>query len=298
MSYSYRTMPKSTASVPGMKMLAGDTENLRVSFLPDIVYACRDGHELHLHIMTPVSADRDDDPRRWPVLVHIQGSAWMKQDLNNHVFDLKEIAAAGYLVVIVEYRDSSIAKLPAQVYDAKDAVRFVAEHIEELKGDVQRMYVSGDSSGGHIALLCWATWQRDLLDETGGSLPDIRAFIDLYGVCDLVTMADEVSSIRHDTEDSPEGKALGGAPAVMKEEAARVNVLNYLDPGVKNAPLLIMHGNKDRLVPFAQSVMLYEACMKTGKDADFWCVDNADHGGAVFYCPAVYKVILDFLAEH
>lgn len=44
----------------------------------------------------------------------------------------------------------------------------------------------------------------------------------------------------------------------------------------------MIHGNKDRLVPFGQSVLLYNTLKENNKDVTFYCVENADHGGAAF----------------
>lgn len=62
-------------------------------------------------------------------------------------------------------------------------------------------------------------------------------------------------------------------------------------------PLLILHGTKDRLVPFHQSVLLYEAMREKGKDATFYRVEGADHGGPAFWAPKTLDVVCGFLAR-
>lgn len=299
--YTYRTMPKSTAYTEGMQMLEGDTDSKRVLLAGDVVYATKDGRDLHLRILRPQSVDGPDDNTVYPVLMHVQGSGYLKQNMNDHLEDLKEIAAAGYVVAVIEYRDSTIVKMPGQVYDVKDAARYVAAHAEELRVDASRMYLSGDSSGGHAALMSWATWPvSGLVDEGQGELPAICAFMDFYGCVEFVELLKQESALDHSGAFSAEGFALGvpaGTPEAM-ERSIECSVLTYVKPEVNNAPLLVLHGNKDRTVPFEQSVMLYEAAKQAGKDVTFYCVNNADHGGSAFYCKAVHDTIINFLNTH
>lgn len=60
----------------------------------------------------------------------------------------------------------------------------------------------------------------------------------------------------------------------------------------------MIHGNKDRLVPFGQSVLLYNTLKENNKDVTFYCVENADHGGAAFWNNQVLEITYQFLKEH
>ena len=50
-------------------------------------------------------------------------------------------------------------------------------------------------------------------------------------------------------------------------------------------------------VPFHQSVLLYEAMREKGKDATFYRVEGADHGGPAFWAPKTLDVVCGFLAR-
>jgi dipeptidyl aminopeptidase/acylaminoacyl peptidase len=63
-------------------------------------------------------------------------------------------------------------------------------------------------------------------------------------------------------------------------------------------PLLMIHGSKDRLVPFAQSVLLYEALVLAGQPVELYRLQGADHGGAPFWQPAVMDLVDGFLRRH
>ena len=294
LKYSYEDMKKSKAIVKGMKIIKGDINNLRTKINSDIVYCNRDGVDLKLRMIYPEYLDKT---KKYPLYFHIQGSAWMKQDLNNHILDFKDIVAHGFIMAIVEYRHSGIAKFPAQVIDAKNAMRYIMEHSDEMQIDMNNIFISGDSSGGHIALLCWTTWKNNQLDESKEKLCDVRGFIDFYGCVDLNTMCEQFSATEHNSIYSPEALLIGERPKDNPELAAKASVPYYLNEKSNNDPLLIMHGNKDRIVPFEQSVELYELCKKYNKNAKFFVVDDADHGGSLFYCKAVMNVVIKYLDE-
>lgn len=298
--YTYETMPACEEQADGMRVIAGDTSAYRANLIPeDIVYAAKDGKALHVKMIYP---ERLDEEKNYPLYIHIQGSAWQKQNLFNHVGDLQAVVRAGYIVAIVEYRPTPDVIFPGQVEDAKDAIRYLAAHAKELGIDASRIFVSGDSSGGHTCLLCWATWESGKLDaHPEQPLPEVRAFVDCYGVVDLEALSAPgvVHGVKNDPATSPETMLLGGLiPSEHPEKARKVSVLTYITEQTANHPLLILHGDKDRLVHFSQSILLYEDAKKHGKDVTFYKVAGADHGGSAFYCEAVMQTLVDYLEAH
>ncbi|WP_017470898.1 alpha/beta hydrolase [Amphibacillus jilinensis] len=297
LKYDYTSMPKSKALSNGMKVIKGDMKNIRARIeREDIVYQRKSGKNLKIRLIYP---DYFQEQRKYPLVFHVQGSAWLEQHLDGHLLDLKDLVTSGYILAIVEYLPLPLGKFPSQVEDAKMAMRYLQAHAEELMIDMDNVFLSGDSSGGHTALLSWATWNQALLDASNHPLPSIKGCIDLYGVVDLVTIADAASAIDHTLSTSPEAQLIGGKiPSQHKDDAAKASVSYYLHEDVQNSPLLIIHGNKDTVVPFEQSVQLHEACKKANKTVEFFCVDNADHGGSVFYCDEVLQVIISFLKKY
>jgi dipeptidyl aminopeptidase/acylaminoacyl peptidase len=61
---------------------------------------------------------------------------------------------------------------------------------------------------------------------------------------------------------------------------------------------LIIHGSKDRIVPFGQSVMLYEALKQAGKAVEFYQLQGADHAGPPFWTEDVLDIVERFVRAH
>ena len=81
----------------------------------------------------------------------------MKQYVYQKVGMIARLAQRGYVVAIVEYRHSGIAHFPAQIIDAKNAVRFLRAHAEEYKLNPSQMFLMGDSSGGQVSSVAGMT---------------------------------------------------------------------------------------------------------------------------------------------
>jgi arylformamidase len=63
---------------------------------------------------------------------------------------------AGYLTVVINYSLIPTAGMAEQVRQSRAALRWVAENIARYGGDPQRIYVTGQSAGGHLAVMLLA----------------------------------------------------------------------------------------------------------------------------------------------
>lgn len=79
--------------------------------------------------------------------------------------------------------------------------------------------------------------------------------------------------------------------AANKEKAARVNPITYVtqdDPA-----FLIVHGDKNPVVPINQSQLLYDALKQAGVSVHFHTVKDAGHGTG-FGGPAIQSMVGEF----
>lgn len=273
----------------GMKVLKADCDISYVKVDLNQVYAEKDGSRLHLQILTPQL-----EKSEYPVVIFVQGSGWGKQILGLQLHGLCEFAARGYIVAIVEYRPSKVAPFPAQIKDFKTAVRFLQEHAEEYQIDDSRIYAWGDSSGGHTILMAALTMERMYNDEDGEL--KIKGFIDFYGPTDLLEIRNQPGIEDHTSAKSPVGMLLGGYPLEDRLELAQTaSPINYIERDKDVRPILIMHGDKDEIVPFQQSVKLYEKMKEYGKNVQFYKLEGAGHSGDAFLKKPVLDIIEDFL---
>ena len=67
----------------------------------------------------------------------------MKQQLHPEIPQLAKLAQLGYVVAEVEYRHSGIAHHPAQIIDAKNAIRYMKKHAAYYHADPEKSHHYG-----------------------------------------------------------------------------------------------------------------------------------------------------------
>lgn len=296
---SYEEFPASEFAPEGMKVIEADRSLVFPMMKLNVKYSEKEGYPLHLQMIYPPMEFNDlmGREKKFPLIVYIQGSAWMLQELGQSLPGLCQFAKRGYTIAVVEYRPSPVAPFPAQVKDAKTAIRFLQENADEYHVDKDEIFVWGDSSGGHTCSMIAATMEHEYNDEEGKL--DIKAFIDYFGPTDITRMNDQPSTQNHRLPDSPEGMLIGKRPVDNSPEwTEQVNPMNHISIEREMKPLLIMHGSKDRLVPFQQSVLLYEKMMETNKKVEFYRLEGADHGGDAFWKEPVLDIVERFIKEN
>ena len=288
--------PADSALPEGCRELKLTDDPLGVEFLSRVIYARREGVELNLQLFLPVKGLMPDGTR-WPLVVFIPGSAFMQQNLDQMVPELCDFAKRGWAVANVEYRHSGIAPFPAQAEDAKTAMRFLRLHSEEFRIDPDKTAYFGTSSGAHTALMAGIT--GDGAPDTplyGEMSAEAGAIVDWFGPTDIQWMSCYPSTMDHVSPDSPEGLLIGGVNVWEHPElAGPVDPAGYLRSDKPTPPILIMHGDRDILVPFNQSVRLYERLRALGKTVEFYKLLDASHGFNGFRCRAAWDLADEFL---
>jgi acetyl esterase/lipase len=180
--------------------------------------------------------------------------------------------------VSVEYRLTGEAQFPAQIEDCKAAIRWLHANAEEYGIDPERIGVWGHSAGGHLAALLGTSGGVEEFE--GGGDPEqpshVQAVVDCFGPTDLLRMDDFPGNITHNAPDSPESLLVGGPIQEHPDRVAAANPITYVD--AEDPPFLILHGERDRLVPVNQSELLNEALQTAGVDSTFVRVKEAGHG--------------------
>lgn len=275
-----------------------DTFGYDVDFRPGIVYAERSGEVQHLHVLIP--KDFKAPGKQYPLVVFIQGSAWHRQEVFQHLPHLIRVCQQGIAVAMVEYRPSEVAPFPAQAQDAKTAIRFMRKNAAQFHIDPERIGVWGDSSGAHTAVMAGFTADAepdtDLYAEVSS---EVRCIVDWYGPMDISRMNDVPSMQDHIAPDSPEGYLIGQKNVLENPDAVAPTIpMNYLRGDIETPPVLIMHGSRDQLVSFEQGCLLYHRLKELGKTVRMYKLEGAYHAFGGFNSMEAVQIVIDFLKEY
>lgn len=275
-----------------------DTFGYDVDFRPGIVYAQRSNEVQHIHVLIP--KDQKTPEKRYPLVVFIQGSAWHRQEVFQHLPHMIQVCQQGIAVAMVEYRPSEIAPFPAQTQDAKTAIRFMRKNAEQFHIDPDRIAVWGDSSGAHTAVMAGFTADAapdtDLYAEVSSK---VCCIVDWYGPMDISRMNYVPSMEYHFAPDSPGGYLIGQKNVLENPDAVAPTIpMNYLSIDRETPPVLIMHGSRDQLVSFEQGCLLYNRMKELGKNVRMYKLEGAYHAFGGFNNPQAVQIVIDFLKEY
>jgi acetyl esterase/lipase len=238
-----------------------------IVMLSDVVFGQGGGHDLHADIAYPRGAATP-----LPAVIYIHGGGWIGGSYKGG--PIVQLAEAGYFAASIEYRLSNVAKWPAQIEDCKLAVRWLRANAAKYNVDPNRIGVWGESAGGHL-VTCLAT-MADAKEDGGdsgypGVSSAVQAVVDFYGPVDFVTPGVYTPMAAQITE------GLFGTPRDQNPDLWKSgSPLFFVKAG--DPPMLLVHGDSDRLVPLAQSTEFDEALTKAGVPHQLLVVKNADHG--------------------
>ena len=247
------------------------------------------------------------EKEKYPVVVHIYGSAWSSNN-SKGAADLGTIVnallKAGYAVVCPNHRAISDAQWPAQINDIKAVIRFVRGNAKQYKFDTSFIATSGFSSGGHLSSCCATTngmkvttvgtETLDLEGNVGNFTNEsskINAACDWSGPVDLTNM--DCGEHMSFGAMSPEANLLGGAK--LSEQPDKFRSLSATYYVNKNTvPLIVFHGMKDNVVPCCQGQKLYDLLKGAGVKTELTLEPEGGHGMGM-YSEANLNKMVNFL---
>lgn len=227
----------------------------------EVIKNLRFGHhgqklDLYRHRPSQTSNNSDSDTEAaLPVLLQIHGGAWTERmgSKNEQAIPLmNHMALQNWICVSINYRLSPTATFPEHIIDCKEGLAWVKAHIHEYGGDPDFIVVTGGSAGGHLSSLVALT-PNDPNFQPGFEDIDtsVQGAVPFYGVYDFTNKYDmqnnhglmtllEKSVLKKRQDQDPEAY----------EAASPLFRISHAAP-----PFLIIHGDKDTLVPVAEARM-------------------------------------------
>ena len=129
-------------------LLLSLTSTVQAEVQKNISYSSEPHERKHLDIYTP-----ENNEQKLPVLIHIHGGGWKRGDKKIQSEHGDFYSSRKIIFVNINYRLTPEVKHPIHAEDCAEAVAWVFQHIDELAGDKERVFISGHSAGAHLAAL-------------------------------------------------------------------------------------------------------------------------------------------------
>jgi acetyl esterase/lipase len=222
--------------------------------------------------------------RRTGVIV-IHGGGWVNFTKETVVTKLVlPWLAKDCVVANVDYRLAGVSPAPAAVTDVLTAAAWFRKNASRWNVDPRHIIVTGESAGGHLALMVGMTPKRAHL----GPATKVAAVVNFYGITDVEDQLQGVNMQDYAVRWVPEQEN-------RFELARRVSPMTYVR---KNVPaVLTIHGNADEVVPYDHGVQLTKALRQDGADAEMIAVPNGGHGFTPDRMAKLYPEIFQFLIK-
>lgn len=239
-----------------------------VAYQQNIEYGQGAGESLKLDLAWP-----EKSTGKRPCVVVIHGGAWRAGNRNQHTDIIFALAQRGYVAATISYRFCPKHRFPAQIEDAKCTVRFLRANADRYEIDTERFGAVGASAGAHLAMMLGVMDENDGLEGDGGHADEsskVQAVVSFFGPTDL--SADDIPTVTIPLLFD----FIGGTKIKFPEKYRQASPITYVDSG--DAPMLLLQGTKDPLVPHSQVFKMIDALTEAGVKGRAEIIIGGGHG--------------------
>ena len=242
----------------------------QVAPVRSITYAAGDGLQIHGFLTLPPGRE---DARGLPLVVLAHGGP-ASRDIVGFDWWGQALASRGYAVLQANFRGSTgygdefmeagYGEWGRKMQtDLSDGVRYLAE--QDLI-DPRRVCIVGASYGGYAAL-AGVTVQQDIY----------RCAVSVAGISDLRRMVEEEASdgARRENVTVRYWNRFMGADRLGDRSLDERSPVKLAEQA--GAPILLLHGRDDSVVPIDQSRIMANALRRAGKPVEFVELEGEDH---------------------
>jgi acetyl esterase/lipase len=298
------SVPTSQGNAPLSRQGPAGGSNAFASVAPtykDLAYATSSSAQ-KLDLYLPKSGEP------FPLVIMVHGGGFMFGDKGDGagLTGVDQLLAAGYAVASINYRLSGEAIYPAQIHDAKAAVRFLRANSEKYKLNPDKFGAWGASAGGNLVALLGTTCGAAELEgsELGNSDQSscVQAVVDWFGPIDFLKMDEQFAGSgcpqNHNDASSPESKLVGAAIQTVPDLVKTTNPMNYID--ATDPPFFIQNGSADCNIPPVQGKNLADQLAQAigSEKVSFSLLDGAGHGGSQFETETNLAKVISFLEKY
>lgn len=242
----------------------------QVDIVSDVVYGHKDGLALTFDVIRPKSNANG------AAIIFMVSGGWVSSysPPQQTAVRFKALLDKGFAVIPVHHGSSPKYFIPEIVSDVRRAVRFIHYNAKQWGIDANRLGVFGGSAGGHLALMIGtasdngdAAAKDDFLKESDR----VASVVAYFPPVDLRPIVRGVNP-------TPTGGKGDRFPALNFDKAKAPDYSPILFVTADDPPTLLIHGDKDDLVPISNSQHIYEAFQQNKVKTQFITIEGAGHG--------------------
>lgn len=253
----------------------------------DVVYGRKDGMALTMDVFTP-----KENAKGVGVVFAVSGG-WYSAHDSIPMGLIQPLLKRGYTVFAVVHGSQPRYTIPDAVADMRRSIRFIRQNAKEFGVDPDRIGITGGSAGGHLSLMMGAgdapgdEKSKDPVEQTSGRVQAVACFFPPtdflnYGSPGAVAMGSGILKDFRAPFDFKTYRPDRNLFVPVVDHAERLALGRSISPithvSADDPPMLIMHGDADRLVPIQQAELMVDALKAAGVEATLVVKPGASHG--------------------
>lgn len=253
----------------------------------DVVYGRKHGTALTLDVFTP------KENANGLGLVWVVSGGWFSAHQAINEGFVKPFLDRGYTVFAVVHGSQPKFTIPEVLEDMHRALRFIRHHAEDYGVDPDRIGIYGGSAGGHLSLMQGLAGAegdpnaRDPVDRVSSRVQAVAAFFPPtdflnYGREGEVALGTGVLENFKAPFDFHELDTTRNVYVPITDEARRLEIGKQISPvthvSEDDPPVLLIHGDADKLVPIQQSEIIIAELDNAGVESKLVVEPGAAHG--------------------
>ena len=284
----------------------------KVRLIKDLEYASYEHQGETKSLLLDLYLPANKSETSQSLIIYIQGGGW--REFSKEICPGEIVARQGWAIACINYRYSTEAIYPAQIHDAKGAVRWLRANAEQYNLDPERFGAWGASAGGHLSALLGTSEGVASLEGNWGNLDyssSVQAVCNWYGPTDFTKVKPAFTeAVSPEVLKKYRGTPwylytvvtnflLGGSVAENQELARTANPITYIDS--QDPPFMVLHGDLDKIVPVSQSEILVNALQSYNVPVTFVRKPEMTHSyegkNGDKFDPELIKMALDFFEQ-
>jgi acetyl esterase/lipase len=242
----------------------------QTEIVPDVVYGHKDGLAMTFDVIKPKANANG------AAVIFMVSGGWVSNynPPQQTATRFKDLLDKGFTLIAVRHGSSPKYLIPEIVSDVRRAVRFIRHNAKQWGVDPNRLGVFGGSAGGHLALVLGTAsdnGDQNAKEEFMKESDRVASVVAYFPPVDLRPLARGLNPQRT-------GGALDRFPALNFEKEKAPDYSPIVHVSSDDPPTLLIHGDKDNLVPVNNSKVIHEAFQKNNVKTQLIIIEGAEHG--------------------
>lgn len=250
-----------------LSLFAGIARAQDPQVVPDVVYGHKDGMALTYDVIKPAQPSG-------AAILWIQSGGWYSvyADPKTLTAGTKGFLDKGYTVFVVRHGSAPKYTVPDAVADVRRAVRHIRMTAKRHGVDPERLGVMGMSAGGHLSLMLGTTGDDGDKNAKEDVLRHSSRVAAVVAMCPPTDLRGFTTDPPAEIKKYPTLK-----PPLTFDAKLEPDVSPVLKVSADDAPSLMVHGDKDVLVPIEHSKNMVPLFEKAGVPVKLVTIEGAGH---------------------